>query len=108
MDKENCIQCAHRLCLHGRSANGAYRCRSAGCGCEIAGVSSRFRRVDRGWVRDEPGYLSGGDRAYTHVVDDRDESPHHHTYPTGYDSRCGWCWLGAPHSEAAHAAKIGE
>lgn len=32
-----------------------------------------------------------------------DRSPHHATYPTGYDARCGCCWLNIPHTEAFHA-----
>jgi hypothetical protein len=63
-----------------------------------------YRRVDRGWVRDEPGHLSGGGRAYVHVVDEHDVTPPHEIYLTGYVSGCGWCWLNAPHSEAAHEA----
>lgn len=35
-----------------------------------------------------------------------DTSGYHATYPTGYDPKCGWCWLGAPHSNDAHAARI--
>ncbi len=69
---------------------------------------STFRRLgDGGWIRNEPGHLSSGNPAYTHVLNDTDETPHHATYPTGYKAACGWCWLGAPHSEAAHAAKAG-
>lgn len=59
-----------------------------------------------GWVRDEPGHLSGGDPAYVHLAGPDDTTPGHVTYPTGYDSRCGWCYLGAPHTTAAHAAKL--
>lgn len=64
------------------------------------------RRVDRGWVRDEPGELSGGGAAYLHLADRHDVSPAHVGYPSGYDSRCGWCYLGAPHTVAAHDVKV--
>lgn len=57
-------------------------------------------------IRREPGYLADGTPAYVHCVDDMDDTPHHMTYPTGYDSRYGWCWLGAPHSEAMHADRV--
>lgn len=62
---------------------------------------SNVRAIDSGWtgyhyVRDTPGnppmHLAGRD----------DSTPSHRTYPTGYDSKCSWCWLGAHHSEAAH------
>lgn len=43
---------------------------------------------------------------HVHVVSASDHSPQHHTYPTGYDSRCSWCWLNAAHSEAAHLAYV--
>lgn len=41
-----------------------------------------------------------------HLASRRDTSPQHLMYPSGYDSRCIWCWLGYAHSEAAHAAGI--
>lgn len=37
-----------------------------------------------------------------------DDSPHHSTYPTGYDSACSCCWLNIPHTEAKHRACLGE
>jgi hypothetical protein len=49
---------------------------------------------------------SGGHALAVHLASADDKSPAHMTYPTGYDSRCGWCYLGANHSTAAHAAKI--
>ena len=58
-----------------------------------------FRRVERGWCRyDEHGHL--------HVLSRDDHTPEHHMYPSGYDSRCGMCWLGAPHSDALHEDRI--
>jgi hypothetical protein len=38
----------------------------------------------------------------------QDTSPTHHTYPTGYDSRCGHCWLNHSHSEEAHQQQIAD
>ncbi len=64
--------------------------------------SADFERLERGWIRRE------ADRHPIHVADGADASPVHLTYPRGYDSRCGWCYLNAPHSEAAHAERIGE
>ena len=57
-------------------------------------------------IRKEPGYLSDGTPAYVHAVDAADTSPRHYTYPTGYDPACGWCWLGAPHTEREHERRI--
>ena len=43
-----------------------------------------------------------------HVMEGRwstgpgDTSPPKVTYPTGYDSRCSWCFLGHAHTELAH------
>jgi hypothetical protein len=62
-----------------------------------------------GWVRDVPGEItSGGYALVVHLADRGDTSAQHVTYPSGYDERCGWCWLGANHSQAAHARKIEE
>lgn len=47
-----------------------------------------------------------GHQLVTRVTGPDDYSPVHHTYPTGYDSRCGWCWLGVTHSEDEHARKV--
>ena len=33
-----------------------------------------------------------------------DTTPRHSTYPTGYNARCGHCWLGASHTRALHEA----
>jgi hypothetical protein len=51
----------------------------------------------------DPGFYRS-DRC--HVAGPDDFSPVHHTYPTGYDSECSWCWLGHTHSEEAHAASL--
>lgn len=48
--------------------------------------------------------LSGGGGAYLHTAGAGDVSPAF----TGYDAECGWCWLGAPHSVAAHNGKVGQ
>jgi hypothetical protein len=61
-----------------------------------------YRRLgygsERGVIREQPG-------GNVHVVGPDDTSPIHHIYPDGYDSTCGWCWLGYTHSERAHAAR---
>lgn len=62
-----------------------------------------FRRLDYSWVRDHPGeYTSGGYALTVHVTGPDDQSPIHLTYPTGYRSECGWCYLGANHSDDEH------
>ena len=79
---------------------------SAWAGTDLA---PNVRRVERGYVRDIPGEtLSGGGGAYLHLAGPDDVSAAHVTYPRGYDSRCGWCYLGAPHTADAHAAKVQE
>ena len=35
-----------------------------------------------------------------------DTSPIRQTYPTGYDWRCNYCWLGGAHSELAHIESV--
>lgn len=40
----DCAECGHRLYLHKRHVNGAYRCASSGCGCEVATVAERSER----------------------------------------------------------------
>lgn len=60
-------------------------------------------RIDNGFGRVVHGETtSGGHQLVIHLADAHDTSGPHRTYPTGYDSRCGWCWLGANHSENAH------
>ena len=67
-------------------------------------MMDKYRRVDRGFVRDEPGYLSNGSPAYVHVAGFGDPSP---AIINAYDPQCGWCWLHAPHAENAHLVEIG-
>lgn len=68
---------------------------------------SRVVRVDDGWGRVVSGELTSyGERLVIHLVAADDDSPAHRMYPTGYDHRCSWCWLGAAHSEAAHLASV--
>lgn len=58
-----------------------------------------IRRVGASWVRyddDGPVHAAHGD----------DRSPVHTTYPTGYDERCGWCWLGYAHTDDGHAERV--
>jgi len=53
----------------------------------------------RGWHRQD-------EHGRAHAASGSDLSPIHLTYPRGYDPACGWCWLGAPHTEAAHAQEV--
>lgn len=74
-------------------------------------TATTFRRLDRStsWVRDHAGEItSGGYALVVHVVNAEDDSPCHSTYRSGYDARCGWCYLGANHSTAEHARKVAE
>ena len=41
---------------------------------------------------------------HTHVADADDFSPTHDR-ASAYDSKCGWCYLNASHSEREHARK---
>jgi len=64
-----------------------------------------FYRMDLGgWGRRETYKGDDGEVSYemTHALNGEDMTPPKKTYPTGYDSRCGWCYLNAPHTEAAH------
>ena len=54
-----------------------------------------YERLDRSWVRNDAD-------GHTHVTGPDDVSAAHRTYPTGYNAKCGWCWLGAPHSADVH------
>jgi hypothetical protein len=36
------------------------------------------------------------------AADNRDLTPEHSSYMAGYNPRCGYCWLGGPHTEAFH------
>lgn len=42
-----------------------------------------------------------------HTAGPNDTTPEHSSYHH-YDSDCGWCWLGAAHTEAAHAKQLAE
>jgi hypothetical protein len=57
------------------------------------------RKLERGYVRDIPG-------GWLHLADRDDATPQHMTYPSGYDANCGWCWLNAGHTEAAHESAL--
>jgi hypothetical protein len=61
-------------------------------------MARRFERVERGWIRRDPGSLPD----YCFVTAKGDESP---TF-IGYHAECGWCFLGAPHTRDAHAKQI--
>lgn len=70
-------------------------------------MNPTFRRLERGWVRDHAGqHVSNGGPLVVHVTGPEDHSPNHATYPRGYDSRCGWCWLGANHSDEEHTRRL--
>jgi hypothetical protein len=61
-----------------------------------------FSQGERGaWRRHE------ADGHVTHVASGTDRTPVHFQYPRGYDSRCGWCYLNATHSEQAHRQEVG-
>lgn len=70
-------------------------------------TAGQVERLERGWVRRTDEWTTGGYPLSVHLAGCDDTSPVHRTYPTGYDSRCGWCWLNAPHSGDAHAMKVG-
>ena len=70
-------------------------------------TATEYQRTDLGgWVRKGEGYDGLGRRYWVRVTDPEDASPVHTTYPTGYDDRCGWCWLGAAHSDREHDARV--
>ena len=63
---------------------------------------STFQAISRkAIVRHDPGEYVG-----IRVVDRNDRSPAHSSYPTGYDSRCGYCWLGGAHSVNYHTQEV--
>lgn len=70
-----------------------------------------FHRADHSWYRmdpctvTEPHDCDGPSRTW--VTGSNDHTPYHPTYPTGYNPKCGWCWLGYGHSEASHQQRIG-
>ena len=51
------------------------------------------------------GYCSNG----LHLAD-KDDSTEQHLINAdgGYNPKCGWCWLNAGHTEAAHALKLAD
>ena len=61
---------------------------------------SVIRRLERGYVRDVPGACLHLSRS----LGPADESPQH---LGEYEPKCGWCWLNASHTEAAHAEAVG-
>lgn len=68
----------------------------------------RYRRSAAHWTRRPhiPGaILANGTPAYEHCTGPDDHSP---TVVREYDSRCGWCYLGAPHTLAAHVDQIAD
>jgi hypothetical protein len=68
---------------------------------------TEYQQTDLGgWVRRGEGYDGMGRRYWIRVTDSEDVSPVHTSYPTGYDERCGWCWLGAAHSDQEHGARV--
>lgn len=76
-------------------------------------ISASFvsaRRVDRGVVVVWDVVADDGTawqrRLHAASLDDR-SGPHPiHMGPGGYDHRCSWCWLGAPHTELAHEQSV--
>jgi hypothetical protein len=71
-------------------------------------MTTHVECIDRdGYVRVVHGEVtSGGHQLSIHLAGREDTSEAHRTYPIGYDSRCGWCYLGANHSEDAHQEGI--
>lgn len=68
------------------------------------------RRIDT-WTPPEHAQLAYGEkpsRETVHVVNSADMTPVHATYPTGYDARCGGCYLGFAHSTAKHERAISD
>ena len=60
----------------------------------------RFVRMESGqWRRLRRG-TDGADESFCAGPDDYSSPPEH------YDSRCGWCYLGASHTEHEHARKV--
>jgi len=67
---------------------------------ETATNTYQIRQLDRGrWVRDIE--QSDGGLHAVHLAGRRDISA---IYRAAYESKCGWCWLNATHSAAAHEA----
>ena len=67
--------------------------------------TSHVERCDRGYVRVMHGErLNDGGRCSLHLASQHDESPAQSS--RFYDSRCGWCYLNAPHSSLAHSTSV--
>lgn len=64
-----------------------------------------FRRLDSGWVRKGTGYTPMGDAVWVHVTGQDDET-RDHPGQSDYHPDCGWCYLGAAHSQGAHSARV--
>lgn len=64
-------------------------------------TAERVERVESGHHVRRRRWSDGG-LDHVHLSGPTDTSPVHSTYPTGYRSGCGWCWLGAPHTADAH------
>lgn len=71
-------------------------------------TTTHVEHLERGhYIRVVHGELtSDGSRVAIHLASRDDASQAHRTYPTGYDSRCSWCYLHANHSALAHAAEV--
>jgi len=78
-------------------------------------VTGRVERAGSGYLRRDTWtphkYLAGEpERPYSepcHLDAHDDDSDAQVTYPDGGDGlRCGWCYLGANHSQRAHAARV--
>ena len=94
----DCGHVTHACC----EAHTLGECDKCAEGAGVVGFT--FARVDRsGWVR----WVEGGDHAaYMHAAGPDDGTAEHWIYG-GYDDRCGWCYLGATHTEAAHDRSVG-
>ena len=83
-------------------AGASYRCYAHEYGPTEPRQDVIFSQGERGaWRRHE------ADGHVTHVASGTDRTPVHFQYPRGYDSRCGWCYLNATHSEQAHRQEVG-
>lgn len=74
-------------------------------------VTGRVERLDgSGWLRFDVWAPSDGRAPFVetcHVDRRGDLSDVRSTYPEGGDSlRCGWCYLGASHSDESHLDRV--
>lgn len=53
-------------------------------------------------------WLEDGSTHTFHAASMDDRSDVKATYPRGYDSRCGWCYLNADHTVDAHTKSVAE